>query len=361
MAGRAPRGAAAVAEMTARTRATTLDVDEATPHATTPRPSAGAAPSTPSGAVCFAISAFALVTILTRSLGARGAGAFLESVAVFSIVTRTVGARRRPRPRALRRPATGASAAPARPADARRRAGARRRRRRADRRGRSCSSRPDRSAASSATPAPTDQVATYLRLLAPFIPVAAVYMTLDGCAQGFGTMVPSVVVERIGRPLLVALLVLGVVDRRHRAPAALALSWATSRGRSASSPRRSGSPGCSRRAERRRPGEPHLDRRTLARRFWRFSIPRSLGALLQMGILWADTLLLGALASTKEAGVYAAVHPLPDRRDVRGHGDHHRLRPADQPAARLGASALGPTPCSRPRRCGSSCSPGRST
>ena len=31
------------------------------------------------GAVCFALLGFALVTIITRSLGARGAGAFLEA------------------------------------------------------------------------------------------------------------------------------------------------------------------------------------------------------------------------------------------------------------------------------------------
>jgi O-antigen/teichoic acid export membrane protein len=254
------------------------------------------------GAVCFAISAFALVTILTRSLGARGAGAFLESVAVFSIISRAS--------------VLGADLGLVRFVSRFRGTG------------RTGSIRPmiaialvpvlavssaialvlfvlaDPVARLVADSTTESQVASYLRLLAPFIPVGAVYLTLDGCAQGFGTMVPSVVVERIARPLIVALLVLGTVAI-GAGNTALAITWATPWAialvatslwvtRLLTATEHAGTT------------ESHLERRTLARRFWRFSIPRSLGALLQLGILWADVLLIGALASTKDAGIYAA-------------------------------------------------------
>jgi O-antigen/teichoic acid export membrane protein len=254
------------------------------------------------GSVCFAVFGFALVTILTRSLGARGAGAFLESVAVFSIVSRTsvlgadLGLVRfvsRFRGRGFTgsiRPMILIALAPVLAV--------------ATTTALAMFFLADPIGRMVADAQTQDQVASYLRLLAPFAPVAAVYMTLDGCAQGFGTMVPSVVVERITRPLIVALLVLGVVTA-GTSTTAIALSWAA--------PWALGLGATSvwvmhllTRTEEGSGTGPHLGRRTLAKRFWRFSIPRSLGALLQMGILWADTLLLGALASTSEAGVYAA-------------------------------------------------------
>jgi O-antigen/teichoic acid export membrane protein len=140
--------------------------------------------------------------------------------------------------------------------------------------------------------------------MAPFIPVGAVYLTLDGCSQGFGSMVPSVTVERIARPLLVAVLVL-VAVLADAGPNVVALSWATPWGLALVA---SGLwvTRLLTATERGTREEPHVGRRALAQRFWRFSVPRSLGGLLQIGILWADTLLLGALASTEDAGVYAA-------------------------------------------------------
>ena len=40
--------------------------------------------------------------------------------------------------------------------------------------------------------------------------------------------------------------------------------------------------------------------------YWRFTGPRGLAAVFQTTSLWLNTLLIGALRSTKEAGVYAA-------------------------------------------------------
>jgi O-antigen/teichoic acid export membrane protein len=46
---------------------------------------------------------------------------------------------------------------------------------------------------------------------------------------------------------------------------------------------------------------------TLAREFWRFSGPRGVAALITVALGWFDVLLVGALRSAPEAGVYAAV------------------------------------------------------
>jgi O-antigen/teichoic acid export membrane protein len=254
------------------------------------------------GSISFAIFGFALITILTRSLGSAGAGAFLESVAVFSIVSRTsvlgadLGLVRfvsrfrgrgftgsiRPMILIATAPVLAVAAAIAT----------------------ALFVFADPVAKVVADASTQDQVASYIRLMAPFIPVSAVYLTLDGCAQGFGTMVPSVTVERISRPLLVALLVFGVTAA-GMGNSAIALSWALPWAMALAAT----STWVLRLLTRTEHGGtlgPHLGRRTLAKRFWRFSVPRSLGALLQQGILWADTLLIGALASTSEAGIYAA-------------------------------------------------------
>ena len=46
--------------------------------------------------------------------------------------------------------------------------------------------------------------------------------------------------------------------------------------------------------------------RRLASEFWRFSSPRALGGVFQIGIIWLDSLLIGAVGSTREAGIYVA-------------------------------------------------------
>jgi O-antigen/teichoic acid export membrane protein len=63
-----------------------------------------------------------------------------------------------------------------------------------------------------------------------------------------------------------------------------------------------------RRSERRHADdlEPARSGGRLLREFWRFTGPRGLAALFQTTSLWLNTLLIGALRSTAEAGVYAA-------------------------------------------------------
>ena len=71
------------------------------------------------------------------------------------------------------------------------------------------------------------QIATYLRVMAPFIPISAVYQTLDGAAQGFSTMVPSLVVEKVTRPFLTVALLVAVFATVGGERVWIGVGWAT--------------------------------------------------------------------------------------------------------------------------------------
>jgi O-antigen/teichoic acid export membrane protein len=47
-------------------------------------------------------------------------------------------------------------------------------------------------------------------------------------------------------------------------------------------------------------------RRRLAPEFWRFSAARSVTAVVEIGIVWADVLIVSALTGSRQAGIYAA-------------------------------------------------------
>ena len=158
--------------------------------------------------------------------------------------------------------------------------------------------------------APADQLATYLRVLAPFIPVASAYQVIEGGSRGFGTMVPSVAVERLGRSVALPVLMLAVLAAGGGV-IAVALAWAGPFV-VALVPMALWTVALVRRAERRRPearrrawprAAQHPD---LRRRFWAFALPRSFAGVFALTILWVDALLLGALDSTEAVGVYTA-------------------------------------------------------
>lgn len=140
-------------------------------------------------------------------------------------------------------------------------------------------------------------LAACFRVLAPFVPVAALQGVLITATRGFGTMRPAVLIEKIGRPL-VQVAGVAVAVALGAGPAWLALAWA-------------GSylvaliPGV-RALRRLLPAGPGGQRGDLTRRFWSFTGPRGMAATFQVGLLWSNTLLLGALGSTRDAAVYGA-------------------------------------------------------
>jgi O-antigen/teichoic acid export membrane protein len=152
----------------------------------------------------------------------------------------------------------------------------------------------------------TTRLADFLRTFALFIPLASLSLVVFAATRGFATMRPTVYLDKLARPALQPLLVLAAVLAGAGSTAvALAylgpylpalvvgVGWL---GRLLGDAER-------RRGPRLEPPRPAGE---LLAEFWRFTGPRGLAAVFQTASLWLNTLLIGALRSTREAGVYAA-------------------------------------------------------
>jgi O-antigen/teichoic acid export membrane protein len=145
----------------------------------------------------------------------------------------------------------------------------------------------------------------FIRVLAPFIPLAAVTTAALGATRGFGSMAAYNLVENFGKPMARPLLILGAVAF-GLSGTWIALGWAvpviaglvvtiaylarlTHR---ASAARASAEAG------------PRQSTAHLAAEFWKFSAPRWAGAVFQVTLIWLDVLLVGAMRSAQEAGIY---------------------------------------------------------
>ncbi|WP_018653353.1 polysaccharide biosynthesis C-terminal domain-containing protein [Actinomadura flavalba] len=146
------------------------------------------------------------------------------------------------------------------------------------------------------------QVAEMVRVLALFLPLAAAHDVLLAATRGYGSMRPTVLVDKILRQgLQVVFVVVAALVSDH--PAALALAWVApylpcllvaavwyrriSRRRLAATPA----------GEAARP---------LAGDFWRFTAPRSVAQVCQTAFQRVDIVLVAALASPREAAIYTA-------------------------------------------------------
>ncbi|MFE5819643.1 oligosaccharide flippase family protein [Streptomyces sp. NPDC056479] len=149
--------------------------------------------------------------------------------------------------------------------------------------------------------APEDAV-TLVRLFALFLPLATVTLILLGATQGYGTVVPLVGVEQIGKPVLrvliavpVALLAPGVLS--------LAVAWLI--------PALGGvlvAWHAVRRCRRTGIGEPSgPDVAATRHGFWAFSAPRAISSVFDISAIWVGVILLSSLATSEEAGIYTAV------------------------------------------------------
>lgn len=152
---------------------------------------------------------------------------------------------------------------------------------------------------------PAADAVALVRLFGLFLPAATVGAVLLGATRGYGTVVPFVGVEQIGKPVLRVLIALPLA---FWAPGMLSLASAwllpalagsvaawyslrRCRARRAPALRAPAAPGGS------------VDRRT----FWAFSAPRAVSSVFDISAVWVGVLLLSALATAGEAGVYTAI------------------------------------------------------
>jgi len=155
----------------------------------------------------------------------------------------------------------------------------------------------------------SDAATPYLRVLGPCLPLATVSKVLLSATRGFGSMVPFVAIEYLFKSALRPLLAL-VVLAAGLGTVAMAFAWAF--------PVAAGfiaalawmgailhrELGAAKALSR------PVARRAVAAEFWRFTGYRALAAAFGVAILWLDVLLVGMLASSREAGVYAAASRL---------------------------------------------------
>lgn len=151
-----------------------------------------------------------------------------------------------------------------------------------------------------------DEFETYVRVLAPFLPISVLFTVALAATRGFGTMVPTNLLDRIAKPVLQPLFILAVLWAGLGSVALAAAwggAWAVGAVAAAYYVRK-----LVLHAERTSPVPAVVTQstRALAGEFWKFSIPRALAGVMQIGIDKLDVLLVAALASASAAGVYTA-------------------------------------------------------
>ncbi|HEY8018323.1 MAG TPA: flippase, partial [Actinomycetota bacterium] len=150
------------------------------------------------------------------------------------------------------------------------------------------------------------QITALLRLLAPFLPLAASFTVLLAGTRGFGTMKPTVALDRFAKPALQPVLAFSVL-LAGLGTAAVVAAWVTPIGIGAVFAVAWLAKLVAREERRITEATPApRSRSELASAFWRFTAPRGLAGFFQVAIVWVDTILIGALRSTREAAIYAA-------------------------------------------------------
>jgi O-antigen/teichoic acid export membrane protein len=255
------------------------------------------------GGVIYGILGFVVVTVVTRGLAASGAGLFFEGVALFNISTdilvlgadvglvkfisahRAVGSGRGPRSTLVIALTPVASIAGAVAI-----AG--------------WIATPRLAAALGHGAVDLHELTSYIRIFVVAVPVSVVYTASIAATRGFGTMVPAVVVDKISKPTLQLALVAAAVAAGF-GTTALALAWTlpVALGLVAAF---ASLAGLIRRMERSERHSAISPPPSPVDRFWRFAAPRGFAGVFQVVVLWLDTLLLGVLRSSREAGIYTA-------------------------------------------------------
>lgn len=148
---------------------------------------------------------------------------------------------------------------------------------------------------------PDDTMTVYIRVLAVFLPCAVLFDVLIAGTQGFHTMTPTVVLEKIGRPSLQIMLV--VVATMMGSIWMLPLAWV--------GPYAVGLLLVAAAMARLVRGEPSSATETpttvVARsRFWRYTGPRGLAAVAQLALQRLDIVLVAGFLGPREAAIYTA-------------------------------------------------------
>jgi O-antigen/teichoic acid export membrane protein len=149
-----------------------------------------------------------------------------------------------------------------------------------------------------------DEVASVLRAMVPFVPFATLHTVVVNATQGFDTMLPHVLIERIGRAIALPT-VCGAATAAGLGPRGVGAVWAASNVAALALSARWMQRRISRVVREATPASRRLDP-AAAREFWSYTWPRAVAQTSNVAIDWFDTILVGAVVSTTLAGVYAS-------------------------------------------------------
>jgi O-antigen/teichoic acid export membrane protein len=148
-----------------------------------------------------------------------------------------------------------------------------------------------------------DEIVSLFRAIIPFLPCAVACTVLVAATRGFGKMTQFVVTE-VGSPMLSTLAVgvtvgmgtsLAVTGLAWAMPSLLALAYvALTLNRLANKLPAAGIPG----------------RSAIWREFWGFASVRGVASIFQVLVRYLDVILVAAMTSARDAGIYAAVSRL---------------------------------------------------
>jgi O-antigen/teichoic acid export membrane protein len=146
-----------------------------------------------------------------------------------------------------------------------------------------------------------EAITNMIRVLAVFIPAGALNLAVLGATRGYGTMLPTVAAERVGRPAIQLILV-GVAVLLGVSAAWLATAWAAGFLLSLIA-------GIAwlRRLRHRHESGPSPTKQSLGEtihEFWAFTLPRALASIFRVGVLWLDVILVGLLMSPRDVAIY---------------------------------------------------------
>ncbi|MGH9102296.1 MAG: polysaccharide biosynthesis C-terminal domain-containing protein, partial [Acidimicrobiales bacterium] len=144
----------------------------------------------------------------------------------------------------------------------------------------------------------------YLRLLAPFLPLATASLVLLPGTRGFQAIWPLVGIQNMAMPIL-RIVLLPILLLAGLGTLSVALAWALPLALGAAV----GVMSFAHLSSSARRAAPETAPSPVTREafwsFWRFAAPSGLVASCNIIILWLDVLLVGALVSTAQSGIYA--------------------------------------------------------
>jgi O-antigen/teichoic acid export membrane protein len=142
---------------------------------------------------------------------------------------------------------------------------------------------------------------TLLRVLAVFLPIAVFYNLVIGATRGFGSMRATVLVEKMGRPVLQLVLVwlALLIGLRSSLSTAWVVPYAVAAAAAVWMLYQLGVP---RRAPRRR----YRTQRAVSTEFWKFTAPRGAAGVAQVLMQRLDIILVAALVGLRAAAIYTA-------------------------------------------------------